>query len=80
MTFTTRLLVAFLLAVVVPMVLVAVFVRGEMTGRLTAQYERRVESLVEVIEADLTEERRAIAASLAVILESPPAGGGCLQG
>jgi signal transduction histidine kinase len=64
MTFRTRLLVTFLLAVLLPMIGLAFFVREEMTDRLTAQYERRVEALVAVIEVDLGQESETIAASL----------------
>ncbi|NIO29767.1 MAG: HAMP domain-containing protein [Candidatus Latescibacteria bacterium] len=67
MTFRTRLLVTFLLAVLLPLIALALFVRDEMTDRLTAQYERRVESLVAVIEEDLAQESEAISTSLAVI-------------
>ncbi len=70
MTFRARLLVAFLVAVLLPMVALALFIRDEMADRLTAQYERRVESLITVIEEDLAEERDAITASLAVIRAS----------
>jgi two-component system nitrogen regulation sensor histidine kinase NtrY len=70
MTFRTRLLVAFLVAVLLPMIALALFIRDEMTDRLTAQYERRVGSLITVIEEDLAEERDAITASLAVIRAS----------
>ncbi len=45
------------------------FVRGEMTGRLTAQYERRVATLVEVIEDDLGQERQRIGAALDALRE-----------
>ncbi|MCK5618294.1 MAG: hypothetical protein KAJ17_02785, partial [Candidatus Krumholzibacteria bacterium] len=41
-----------------------------MTNRLTAQYERRVESLVAVIDADLAEEGETIAASLGVLCKA----------
>lgn len=67
MTFRTRLLITFLLAVLLPMVILALFIRNEMTARLAAQYERRVEALVSVIEEDLAQEGEAIATSLAVI-------------
>lgn len=67
MTFRTRLLITFLLAVLLPMVILALFIRDEMTERLAAQYERRVEALVSVIEEDLAQEGEAIATSLAVI-------------
>jgi two-component system nitrogen regulation sensor histidine kinase NtrY len=66
-TFRSRMLVAFLVAVLVPLILLVLFVRNEMTRRLTAQYERRVQSLVEVIEEDLDDESDKIAASLAVL-------------
>jgi signal transduction histidine kinase len=67
MTFRLRLLLVLFAAVLVPIVLLAVFVRHEMTGRLTAQYERRVEALVAVIEKDLAQEDDAIASALASV-------------
>jgi len=67
MTFRTRLLIIFLLAVLVPMIVLALFIRDEMTERLAAQYERRVESLVAVIEEDLAQEGDAIATALGVL-------------
>lgn len=70
MTFRARLIVAFLIAVLLPMIALTLFIRDEMADRLTAQYERRVGSLIEVIEEDLAEERDAITASLAVIRAS----------
>ncbi len=70
MAFRTRLLVTFLLAVLLPLIAFGIFVRYEMTNRLTAQYERRVESLVAVIDADLAEEGETIAASLGVLCKA----------
>jgi signal transduction histidine kinase len=67
MTFRLRLLVTFLVAVLLPVIALALVIRDEMGDRLTAQYERRVESLVAVIEEDLAHEDDAIAASLAVV-------------
>ncbi len=67
MNFKTRLLIILLLAVLLPMILLALFVRDEMTDRLTVQFERRVESLVSVIEDDLAQEGETIARSLSVI-------------
>jgi signal transduction histidine kinase len=67
MTYRSRLLVAFLLAALVPIVALTLIVRHEMTRRLTAQYERRVDSLVEVIAEDLAQESDVIAASLDVV-------------
>ncbi|MCZ6766438.1 MAG: HAMP domain-containing sensor histidine kinase [bacterium] len=67
MNFRTRLLIVFLVAVALPMVVLALFTRAEMTGRLTAQYERRAASLIEVIESDLSREGTAIANSIVVL-------------
>ncbi len=64
MTFQTRLLTAFFLAVLLPLIVLAIFIRNEMTDRLTAQYENRVASLVAVIEDDLEQESNSIEASL----------------
>ncbi len=64
MTFRTRLLVTFLLTVLLPIIALALFIRVEMTNRLTAQYERRVDALVNVLEEDLDAESAAIAKSL----------------
>jgi signal transduction histidine kinase len=67
MTFRTRLLIVFLLAALLPIIALTLVIRSEMTDRLTAQYERRVESLVSVIEEDLKRESDAVAASLAAL-------------
>jgi signal transduction histidine kinase len=67
MTFRTRLLITFLVAVLLPMVGLTLVVRHEMARRLTSQYERRVESLVGVIEEDLAQESETIASSLVVL-------------
>lgn len=67
MTFRARLVTFFLLAVLLPMIALALIIRGEMTDRLTAQYERRVEALIAIIENDLAEEGDAIAASLGIL-------------
>jgi len=67
MTFRARLFVAFLLTVLLPMIVLALFVRREMTDRLTSQYERRVESLVAGIERDLAQEGERIAGSVVAL-------------
>ncbi len=67
MSFRPRLLVTFLTAVLIPIIALALFVRNEMTERLTAQYERRVEALLEVIEEDLARDGEEITSSLAVL-------------
>jgi signal transduction histidine kinase len=70
MTFRTRLTILFLLAVLVPMVALTAFIRGEMTERLTHQYQNRVESLISVIEEDLAQQSSSVSKSLAQICEA----------
>lgn len=70
MTFRKRLLIAFVAAVLLPMIALALFVRDEMTDRLSAQYAGRVESLVNVIEDDLAQERESTARSLAALRDA----------
>ena len=70
MTFRSRLLVAFLVAVLVPMIALALFVRREMTNRITTQYERRVDTQIAVIEDDLAQARGEIATSIAALRET----------
>lgn len=70
MTFRMRLLTAFLVTVLLPIALLAWFVRSEMTDRLTTQYERRVDAFVGVIEVDLAEESERIARSLGIIRDA----------
>ncbi|HXV14006.1 MAG TPA: ATP-binding protein, partial [Candidatus Krumholzibacteria bacterium] len=69
MTFRTRLLMGFLAATLIPLVALGLFVRREMTQRLTAQYERQVEALVVVVENDLERSRARVHAALAEIGE-----------
>ncbi len=64
MSFRVRLFFAFLFIILVAMVVFAFAVRREVAGRLTAQYQRRVNSLVAVIEEDLEGESDVIAATL----------------
>jgi signal transduction histidine kinase len=70
MSFRPRLLITFLVAVLIPLIALALFVRNEMTDRLTAQYEQRVDAILQVIEEDLTRDSDGIAASLAVLRET----------
>lgn len=67
MSFRTRLLLALVLAVLVPLGALAYGVRREMERRLTAEYEGRVTSMVSVVEADLDRESRALAGRLAAL-------------
>ncbi|UCH83992.1 MAG: HAMP domain-containing histidine kinase [Candidatus Latescibacterota bacterium] len=67
MSFRARLLIAFLIAALLPVIVLAFLIRSEMTGRLSTQYEGRVETLIAVIESDLATQSDAIAAALAVL-------------
>jgi signal transduction histidine kinase len=63
-SFRLRLLFAFLFVILVAMVVFSFAVRREVASRLTAQYQRRVNSLVAVIEEDLQAESALIGATL----------------
>ena len=69
MSFRTRLALWFLAGAVVPVLVLGFFVRSEMTTRLTAQFERRVDALAGVVERDLATERDGIRAALAPIAD-----------
>lgn len=70
MSFRVRLFLAFIFAVLLPIIALALIIRGEMTGRFTAQYNARVASLIEGIGEDLSQESGRIDAALAVIKRS----------
>jgi signal transduction histidine kinase len=61
MSFRTRLFVAILAAVLVPLAALALGVRREMQRRLTAEHEERVAALAAVLESALQRESAAIA-------------------
>ncbi len=69
-SYRSKLLAAFLAAVLVPIAALALLIRNEMSERFTAQYEQQVESLVRIIEQDLDRQSELIGASLAVIRRS----------
>ncbi len=69
MTFRARLLIAFLAATIIPIVALGLFVRREMTQRLTSQYEHRVDALVNVVEEDLARTRANVQTAVAEIGE-----------
>lgn len=69
MSFRTRLLLALLGAILIPLLLVALGVRREMERRLTAQYERRVNALADVMQADLGRRSRGMADRLAALVQ-----------
>jgi len=64
MTFRTRLLAAFGVVVLVPLLVFGLGIRREMSRRLTGEYEQRVTALVGVIRADIARESDRIAARL----------------
>src|SRR5688572_8833792 len=67
MTFRGRMSIAFVLAALVPLVVLAHGVRLEITRRLTAQHERRVKTLVDIVRQDLARESASIAARLEIL-------------
>jgi len=66
-SFRTRLRLAFVAVVLIPVIAFALAVRKTMSDRLTAQYQRRVDALVAVIEEDLSLEGEEIAHKLAML-------------
>ena len=64
MSFRTRLLVAFAAATLLSLSLLAVGIRRQLTARLVAQHERRVETLAQVAMQDLARENADISARL----------------
>ena len=70
MSFRFRLLVGLALVALVPLALLALGVRREMTARLGAQYEQRVGAVMRVAEQDLEEERALLARRLAAVAEA----------
>src|SRR6185503_10496659 len=65
MSLRTRLLLAFAAIVLIPMALLAFGLRQEMSRRLSAEYQRRVDGVVAVIGEDLARESAGIAERLA---------------
>src|SRR2546426_12449640 len=77
MTFRTRVLLAFAPVVLVPLLVFGIGVRRAVRDRLAAQYQRRVDALVAVIEEDLTQRSRSIgdrlgALTAAALEDHPP--------
>jgi signal transduction histidine kinase len=64
MMLRTRMLVAFGVVVVIPLALLALGLRLEMTNRLTEEYQVRVDTVVAVIKEDLQRESADISARL----------------
>lgn len=70
MKFRSQLLIAFLLAALVPLVALALVVRHEMTARLTAQSQANVDALVRVVEDDVARETDKVHAALAQVRDA----------
>ncbi len=64
MSFRTRLFLAFLAAVLIPLGILAWGVRREMSARLSGEYDQRITALIGIIGADLDAERRTIGSRL----------------
>ncbi len=64
MSLRTRLLLAFAAIVLIPIALLAFGLRQEMTRRLSEEYQRRVDGVVEIIREDLARESAGIAGRL----------------
>ena len=68
MSFRTRLFLGILAGVLIPLGALAYGVRQEMERRLTAEYEQRVGSMAEVIEADLVSEGATVGSRLNALI------------
>jgi len=66
----SQLLLAFSIGALVPMIALALVVRHEMTTRLNAQSQQRVDALVSAIESDMAREGDEIHAALAQISDA----------
>ncbi|MGH7546798.1 MAG: ATP-binding protein [Gemmatimonadales bacterium] len=64
MTLRSRILLGFGAVVLVPLAVFGLRIRTEMANRLTAQYQQRVQSLVAIIRADLTQQGLGIVGRL----------------
>jgi signal transduction histidine kinase len=71
-SFRARLLVAFGVAVLVPLLVFAAGVRREMDRRLTAEYHARVDAAVGVVRSQLDRESADIAARLSALADALP--------
>lgn len=67
MTLRARMSLAFLLAALIPLAVLAHGVRRELTQRVIAQHERRVSTLVDIVRQDLARESASIAARLEIL-------------
>src|SRR5215471_12168104 len=70
MSFRAKLLVAFAAATLLSLSLLAIGVRRQVTGRLVAQHQRRVDELARIAVQDLSRENAAVSARLASLVHS----------
>src|SRR5436190_2199260 len=70
MSLRTRMLLAFAVVVLIPLVLLALGLRQEVSRRLTADYQLRVDSVAETIQEDLQRESESISQRLASLKSS----------
>ena len=70
MKFRTRLLIAFGVVVMVPLLVFGLGIRREMAKQVSAEYQRRVATLGSVINADIARENDRIGARLAALTSS----------
>src|SRR5690606_25553237 len=70
MTFRSKLLLACVPLALAPVAIFGLRVRGEVVGRLEAQYGERVTALADVIQADLAREAAAVGARLDRVAEA----------
>ena len=70
MSFRTRLLLAFAAATLLSLSLLAIGIRRQLTARLVAQHERRVQTLAQVAIQDLARENADISARLESLVHS----------
>jgi signal transduction histidine kinase len=70
MNFRSRLLMAFAAATVLPLVVLALGVRRQLSGRMHAQYERRVQGLIQVAAEDVDNELVTIASQLRALSQA----------
>jgi signal transduction histidine kinase len=69
MSFRSRLFLAFVLVLLVPLGVLGVGVRREMERRVTAEYRERVRSLAELVRRDLASQRDELGGHLAALQE-----------
>ena len=67
MTFRSRLLIAFALATVVPLAMLGVGVRRQLTARLVAQHQQRVDGMARVAAQDVERESASIASRISTL-------------